>query len=276
MSFQKVFLFLVIMTTYVMATPTWMYLGTYGIQNGPCPPYLSNAYPAIQGFYEDALEYHPDNPTPIQYIHWCAGYEGEYVNPSVLNDNDREYCDFLYFFMHGSPHDSRRSIYVWNNENTEGINFPTSELHFGTFPEWGTQGYVRWVFFDACNVLHYDGFDNFFDGWRPSFAGVQCIIGYGSESKSNQASTTQNEIFWSSWTNQTTPYSIWNAHNEAIRQVQWETLHWGIMAACVCSRRAGSPPHHYYYADSYSEATSEAGVPWPVLYAWHRYGTPTY
>jgi hypothetical protein len=163
-------LLLLTMAFSVAATPTWMWICTYAINNGP-PPLASLFYAdeTANAFYAGAEGFHPGGPVPYRVVNLV----GTTVTPQNLGWSSNS-ADFVFIAGHGW----KRYMAVWPQSTVSPpyYNWPTSEMQFGT-------GYTRWVYLIGCQILEYDNFNDFFYGpnsWDPAFRGVQCILGYSS------------------------------------------------------------------------------------------------
>jgi len=239
------------------STPTWMWVGTYSITNGPCNlDSLTDAADNGNYFYNAACQYHPNGPTPVRSVNAVNSD----VTIGACQSGDRESCDFIVMSGHGC----KRGMAINQNDlSCPYHDFWTSEMAFGT-------SYLRWAFLTGCNTLFYDNFNDFFYGtgsWEPAFKGIQCVLGYGS---AGYIFPNQCTMFWQLWTS---GYSIWNAYREATRYWIYQNGGLGIRPAIVTSRNASG---HYFWDDSYSQATSTQAVTWPVGTQWQVYGTPRY
>jgi hypothetical protein len=251
--------------TCIFATPSWMWIGTYAINNGPPSlPGLHYATETADAFFLAASNNHPGGPIPIRHVNLV----GNNVTEAALEDSDREFCDFIFIGGHGW----KRHMAIWpsNQISPPYKDWATSEMEFGV-------NFIRWVYLTGCNTLQYDNFNDFFygvDSWDPAFRGVKCVLGYGSVGYLSSFSPGQVENFWTAWTNPSSPSSIWIAHSESTKHHVYEIGRYGIRPALVSS---SMPVGAYYFMeDTYREATSERAKSLPTCTIWAVYGTPQY
>lgn len=240
-----IFIMLCAMMGY--STPTWMWVGTYDIDNDPCYGSL-DAIVTGNGFFSSALARHPSGPTPNRYINGT----NQQVCANNINNSSREMCDFIFVGGHGSPLGQS----IWNNSGTTCTGwFSTLQYGVGGGDPYATAmnlgtNYVRWAYFCGCHVLKNPptSLISIFQGWAPAFQGVQCILGYASMGWiSSYYSPAQVDEFWQLWTatdihgNPTGQgqVSLWQAHWESTGDQLYNSIyHISVEPAVIC----GSTP----------------------------------
>jgi hypothetical protein len=279
MVYIKTFLSLIIFSLgigIVNATPVWMDLGTYAItddDNGtpPCKGGRRDLIDLADAFYEGAVANHPNGPTPSRYPY--ANLSGNNMTIFYLNDGNgfREYCDFVFAGAHGFT----KLLAVWSDDKTSCVHWVPATMHFGS-------RYNRWVYFFSCDVLYKDPNDNnFFSDWNPAFNGVQVILGFGSivvfdkDIYLDRSYIPKDMVrgFWSLWAATSNQMGIWDAHKEATNRWYYRN-DWSVRPACISSQRSTQGRPHIYLYDTYSNATSEAGMHYAACYMSVDYGTP--
>ena len=180
----KFFLSLYILVVSIYSTPTWMWVGTYGIDDYAGNGGGGNLSQSIAGANEfmDAAE-----------VTFAA----------VSNNSTREMCDFIYFDGHGT----KTTIFTGFNA---GYGFVTpANLNMGT-------SYNRWAYFYTCLTLHWDGV---FNEWTAGFSGVQTVLGFASLTWAVSYKENIHNQFWNDWVNN--DVSMISAHFDACEDWLW-------------------------------------------------------
>ena len=246
------------------STPTWMDVGTYALSNGPtgCNPLTSITYTAWK-FYSYAHDYHPGGPAAY-HLDSLEDYE---VTISTVNGTTSwsKYCDFVWVGCHGDV----RELYLWNASGNNYEVMTPSQMAFGT-------SYTRWVYLGGCHVLKYDNYDDFFvnpESWKDACKGVQCILGFSSVGY--PLDSDQWEVFWPLWTGgndgQGPQYGMWGAYYWAVHDIIYVEDEDDVAPALITSRDWNG---HYFWNDTYQQATSTQAVPWATGTIWAVFGDP--
>jgi hypothetical protein len=260
------------------STPTWMDIGTYSVDNGPAcltcnPPgdftHLTDVPAVANSFYQAAVTNQPSGaPIPTHPINLV----GSNVTVTEISNNSREYCDFIFVSSHGACSRYNRGHCLWNDSKTDQQFWNSWNMHLGT-------SYNRWAYLYSCGVLTYTGFNKFFhdstdpnwaQGWPQAFNGVQCILGFASETwEWNPTATNLVNEFWTNWTGHSgVSYSIWLSHCYSTYDQLYNGGNYDISPAIITSRDANG---HYFWDDTYSQATSARAVSWATGTTWVDY-----
>jgi hypothetical protein len=256
-------LFIMLCAVMGYSTPTWMWIGTYDIDNNPCNYGGLDAIVTGNSFFNGALSRHPNGPTPNRYIN----YTEKQVCPNNINSSSRELCDFIFVGSHGSPLGQA----IWNNSGTTCAGwFSTLQNGVGGGDPYATAmnlgtNYVRWAYFCGCHVLKNPPTPvlELFTSWAPAFQGVQCIFGYASTGYLwNGITTNQVDEFWQLWTGRYSngspipggPIGMWLAHSESTGDQVYQAGGLSITPAVISG--ASVPYGPYYCNFTYNNATS--------------------
>jgi hypothetical protein len=124
--------------TTALSTPSYMYVGTYAINNytgnGGGASDLNYAISTANAFWNAADNY---SPLALRYLNLT---DANVTYETVSNNGTREYLDFLYFYGHGNS----TGLFLGNATGYGMVGYP--QLAFGT-------NYMRWVYSDACEFL---------------------------------------------------------------------------------------------------------------------------
>lgn len=254
--------------TMVFAVPSYMWIGTYAITDGPPPcTNVSALGVGADAFYSAAVSYTTGiGPTPYEWIKM----RDKQVTLNSLAATSRESADFLYVGAHGNI----RLMAVWKPDFSYGYDIWTpSAMNFGT-------GNVRWVLLESCLVSNYDNLNSFFHGpnsWEAAFKGVQCVLGYGSEVwGSNSIQKNKSTLLWERWAHPTAPGGLWNAHAHSNEYASYIWGGCGIQPQ-VIGQVTNDGNNEKYAGRTYAQSTLERATSGSPAYTmWIIYGTPTY
>jgi hypothetical protein len=237
------------------ATPTWMWVGTYAIDNytaygGGEGGDLTQAINGANCFWNAVNAY--STVSPYRYVTLT---DAQVTRSAVGNNTTREYCDFVYFDGHGSYY----SIFLGNTDPPYGYVL-SPDMHHGT-------GYNRWVYYYSCATLFYhSGWPTY---WSYAFNGLQVMLGFASVTWGISSKDDLHNEFWERWVENHD--GMWYAHYEACADIIYGQEGWGIAPAAVASAdgnglvydskdfdsmgsEAGGVPQHWI--------SWEAGTPW--------------
>lgn len=218
-----------VITSTISAAPSWMWIGTYGIDNYTGNGGGSNLTQSIAGANEfmDAADVY----CPLA-INQMSLRDADVTRVAVCNNSTREMCDFIYFDGHGSI----GSIFLGNGSNYGSV-YP-SGLQLGT-------SYNRWAYFYTCLSLHLNAVSSWFQG----FSGIRTVLGFSSLTWAVSTKELIHNQFWDDWVNN--DVSMINAHFDSCEDWLWSYYGIGIAPAMVTS------DYDAYF--SYDETNSAAG-----------------
>jgi len=225
------------------ATPTWMWISTFAIEDYPGTANdLTYCIDEANAFYTYAAA-----NTTLASRYQNVTNSGVTV-AAISNNSTREMSDFLFYSGHGT----NNALYTYN-----GV-VSAAALAIGT-------NYTRWAIMNSC--IFFSGND-LFTALNPAFRGVQVILGFRSLSYDHGLYNQEFSDFWRYWV--TSAYSIWMAY----RTTQYDNGYRLIGAAGLAPAYGSASTT--YQNQTFQQATSTRATNNAAQFGWATFGTPSY
>jgi hypothetical protein len=214
----KSFIGILFICLAVCATPTWMWIGTYAIDNytgnGGGGSDLTQSINGANYFWNAANAY--STVTPYRYVTLT---DAQVTHAAASNNTTREMCDFVYFEGHGNYY----SVFLGNTTPTYGYIYPSDMHHGGS--------YNRWAYYYTCSTLYYRS--DWPGYWSDAFNGLQVMLGFASWTWPISSKNDLHNEFWERWVENHD--GMWYAHYEACADIMYAQEGLSVAPAAIAS-----------------------------------------
>ena len=254
----RIFMGIIAFSMVAYSTPTWMWVGTYAIDN-----YTGNGGGAgnLNWSIADALCFAFAADMYCDLTRYYVNLtDADVTHVSFSNNGTRELCDFVYYQGHGSYGE----VFLGGGTNYGSIT-PSDMVH-------GTS-YNRWVEYSSCLTLIYR--DDLFSYWSPAFSGVQTILGYASITYglNDEKASLLHDEFWERWA--WWGDGMWTAHAQSVFHVLYAQGGLDVAPAVISGYYLDGDNYVPLSSRNYTETTSDAGTS-PYCWAQCICGDPNY